>query len=814
MTKYFASLVFYNFIHKAFVFYALVAIAFCGIVSCNSAKEKNSTEDISGLHKDGNKNTWKTIGPGGGGAMFYPEVSPFDPGYAFVSCDMTGAYVTHNGGESWRMFNLHSPVHFYVFDPLDSNTVYAGSVALFKSSDKGITWNLLYPSPSETTGLVSKGDHAEEIVVTRDSTIREVQALAVDPENSKRLYAAISVDKAIALYHSNDGGLNWVKERELDDRAKNIYILPSSPKDNRTLYITGNTGITVRDNGKWKINKGPGEVKMLTHFTGGFDKNRNKFIVYAISGKSYFDPHGDISGIYYSEDGGESWQNRQDGLIAFNMKGTDLPEWRTIATSSGHPEVVYVSYNNMKANMDTSFIGVARSKDFGKTWTLSWKDIIKKDGNIPSANFKGGWINERYGPTWGENPFSIGVSPANPDICYATDFGRTVKTWDGGKTWEQVYTGRKEGAGWTSRGLEVTTGYQILSDPFDKNHVFICNTDIGLMESTDGGSSWVSATKNNGVPRKWQNSTYWLSFDPEVKGRAWAAMSDVHDLPRPKMFRKNGIKGYEGGIVVSEDGGKSWKTTSGDIGGAAITHVLIDPSSNKEARTLYACAFGKGVYKSIDGGKTWKQKNKGIAGNEPFAWRITRRDKDGALFLIINRRSDDGSIGNAGDGAVYRSDDGAENWKSVTLPPETNGPMSIIADEENGARLLLSAWGRDTQGKLSADIGGGIFLSKDDGKTWIPILQKDQHIHDITYDRRNKTYYACGFNGSAYRSEDKGETWTRIKGYNFKWGKRVEPDPSNPDKIFIITFGGGVWHGPAKGDKHSLEDIVTPVLAW
>src|SRR4029079_10631048 len=166
-------------------------------------------------------------------------------------------YVTYNGGESWRMFNLHSPVQFYVFDPLDSNTVYASSVALFKSTDKGVTWNLLYPSPSQTMGLVSKGDHAEEIVVTRDSIIRSVQAFAVDPGNSKKLYAVISADKAIALYLSTDGGLNWMKEKDLTEKAKNIYILPSSPKDNRTLYITSNTGVTVREYGEWKINKGP-----------------------------------------------------------------------------------------------------------------------------------------------------------------------------------------------------------------------------------------------------------------------------------------------------------------------------------------------------------------------------------------------------------------------------------------------------------------------------------------------------------------------------------------------------------------------------
>jgi photosystem II stability/assembly factor-like uncharacterized protein len=784
-----------------------VVLALTLSMGCFFVPEKETGSD------DVNKTGWKTIGYGGGGAMFYPEVSPFDPSYAFVACDMTGNYVTYNGGESWKMFNLQGPVHYFVFDPLDQNTVYASSIGLFKSTDKGATWKLIYPTPAEATGFVSKGDHAEERIVTKDTMRRDVQAIAVDPENSNKIFAAIAVDKNVGLYISDDGGDKWSKEKDLDGKILNVFILPSSPKNNRTLFLTDGNGITVRDNGKWISNKNPEGVKRLTHFTGGFNKENNKYIIYAISGKSYFNPDGDKSGIFYTEDGGASWQNRQDGLVGYGMKDAALPEFRTIATSAAHPGTVYVSYNRLKANEDSSFIGVAKSEDFGKTWTLSWKDIIKKSGNVPSANFNSDWINDRFGPTWGENPFSIGVSPVNPEVCYGTDFGRTVKTTNGGKTWEQVNSSKKQGGYWTSRGLEVTTGYLIVTDPFDKKHVFICNTDIGLMESLDGAVSWRSATQNNGVPKKWQNSTYWMAFDPEVKNKAWAVMSDVHDLPRPKMFRRRGIKDYDGSVMVTEDGGKTWKGTSEDIGGAAMTHILIDLSSNKESRTLYACAFGKGVYKSVDGGKTWQQKNKGIEGAEPFAWRISKREKDGVLFLVVNRRSDDGSIGNDGDGALYRSDDGAESWTKITLAAETNGPMSIYADEENPGTLTLSAWGRATPGKFTPDIGGGIFQSADDGKTWKSVLNKDQHIHDISYDARNKTYYACGFGGSAYRSEDKGKTWTRIKGYNFKWGKRVDPDPSDPNMVYIITFGGGVWHGPAKGDYSSVEDIISPVLS-
>jgi photosystem II stability/assembly factor-like uncharacterized protein len=296
-----------------------------------------------------------------------------------------------------------------------------------------------------------------------------------------------------------------------------------------------------------------------------------------------------------------------------------------------------------------------------------------------------------------------------------------------------------------------------------------------------------------------------------VKGKAWAVMSGVHDLPRPKMFRKRGVKDYNGGIVVTENGGKTWQPVSKDIGEAAMTHILIDPTSKKEARTLYACAFGKGVYKSVDGGKTWQQKNKGIAGAEPFAWQITRRDSDGALFLVVSRRSEDGSIGNDKDGALYKSVDGAENWAKISLPDDTNAPTSLAINKQHPEQLILSAWGRKTPGKFTPDIGGGIFVSNDEGKTWTQTLAKDQHIGAITYDPRNNRFYACGFTGSAYYSENNGNTWNRIKGYNFKWGQRAEPDPRDPEKIFVITFGGGVWYGPAKGDENALEDIVNPL---
>jgi hypothetical protein len=96
---------------------------------------------------------FRIIGPGGGGAMFNPTISPHDINTVLISCDMTGSYVTHDGGRSWRMFNLRGVVDFFVFDPLDAKTMYAHATGLWRSTDGGENWNLVYPSPSAVKGV-------------------------------------------------------------------------------------------------------------------------------------------------------------------------------------------------------------------------------------------------------------------------------------------------------------------------------------------------------------------------------------------------------------------------------------------------------------------------------------------------------------------------------------------------------------------------------------------------------------------------------------------------------------------------------------
>ena len=750
---------------------------------------------------------WIVIGPGGGGAQFHPAISPHDARKVFAASDMSQGFVSEDGGESWRMFNLHGAIGFFALDPVEANVVYAKTTALYRSADGGRTWELVHPSPSNVVKIAAISDHAWERIITKDGSDESVEALTVDPADSKTLYAAMSAAGRVVFCVSTDWGRAWKKERELPGGGTRIFVDPGTPPGARTIYVAGTNSIAVREGGRWTRHKPPEGVTAFNEVAAGFSDGGGP-VMYAVSGRDWRGREDSVAGVFVSRDGGAAWE-RCDGGIASQFEGlSEHLQYRTVACSPRRPEIAYVSYKvtNPERGKLPLFMGVAKTGDDGATWELVWKDTSQ----TPGPGMKDAWMNERFGPEWGENPFNIDVAATDPDIAFATDFGRTMRTTDGGKTWVGVYSKLAKGGGWTTTGLDMTTCYGVHWDPFEPNRVWIDYTDIGAFVSEDGGKSWKSGTAE-GVPNAWVNTTYWMVFDPKVKGRVWAVMSGVHDLPFAKMWRRGGVAQYNGGVCRSDDGGRTWRRSTEGMRETAATHILVDPDSPVDARVLYVAGLGTGVWKSTDGGKSWSLKNKGLAGKEPFAWRLAR-DGKGTLYLVVARRSYDGGFGNGGDGAIYRSTDGAGSWREVKLPRGVNGPFGITVDPEDDVRLYVAAWGRyDPNG----DVDGGIFLSTDAGATWKRIFSKQQHVYDVTIDPVNPSIlYAGTMSSSVWRSTDGGATWRRLKGYNFKQAKRVIIDPRDTGHIFVTTFGGSVWYGPAEGDAEAEEDIATPIVSY
>jgi hypothetical protein len=762
------------------------------------------------------QDAWRIVGPGGGGTTRRPAISPHDPRLVVEGCDMTGAYVTRDGGESWRMFHLGTVVEAFAFDPRDPAVLYAATGVLWRSEDAGRTWRMVFPDPARNTVEHGWGDHADSVFTSDDPLYPSgrdvsIHAVVVDPADSRHLVLAMagtppgppgsSRSSPTAVLASTDRGRTWTRQGELgDERVFALHV-----EEGRVRAI-GETAVYESAGTTWQRFEPPAGGKIQSGAFGR-DAAAGRTLAYVTT----------AAGVSVSEDGGRTWRDGNGALGAL-MTGGGAESWGPAATSkatlgpvavsAAHGRVAYVGLRGLRrAGEAAAFNGIAKTTDAGRTWT-----IVHEEHDRPSPNLAGSWIEERAledgHSVWFDAPYDLAVAPGEPDVVFATDLFRTYRTQDGGRTWAQVNSVSLGGDRWKSRGLDVTTAYGVHWDPFDLGRVFITYTDIGLFRSEDGGASWIGSSR--GVPTRWRNTAYWVVFDPEVRGRMWGAFSGTHDLPRPKMWRRTDPDRFQGGVGVSTDGGRTWTPSNAGMPESAVTHLLLDPASPRGARTLYAAAFGRGVFKSTDDGRTWTAKNVGLEPRQPFAWRLTRAD-DGTLYLVVARRSERGRIGDADDGALYRSTDGAEHWTRLALPAGTNGPNALTVDAADPRRLYLSAWGVATG---HGDTGGGIFLSTDAGATWSNVLPESQHVYDVTVDPRDpKILYASGFDQAAYRSADRGATWTRLRGYNFKWGHRVVPDRADPSKVYVTTFGGSVWHGPAAGDPAAIEDVARDAAA-
>lgn len=737
---------------------------------------------------------WRVIGPGGGGAMFCPSVSPHDPKLVFVACDMTGAYVSRDAGANWRMFNLQEIVREFAFDARDANVVYARGLCLWVSRDRGVSWSKLLPMPGEAAEPVAIGDHADIKQFTRDGRTYQVTTLAADPVVSGALYATTQVGAEQFILFSRDYGQTWSQQASSLQKPLSLLIDPKSPATARRLIIAQSNGLLISQNQAFNSPPLPDKTTIKAIALAN-DPAKENVTLYAVTAD-------EDSRLLVTNDLGAHWGDLS-ASVSVKYPGTRRVDFRTIAIAPDFPSVVYLSFRGIVTLDGRERLGVARSDDAGRTWNFSWLDpVVHHVGpGIKEVGAISGWIDDHFGSDWGENPLAMTVDPQNPQRVVATDFGRTLQTTDGGHTWEQIYTRAKGEGFWVSRGLDVTNVYGLMFDPFDARQVFMACTDIGLQRSRDGGASWSPATPAPGLPSKWENTTYDLIFDPVVREKVWAAMSGTHDLPREKMWRKRAPTQFGGGILWSDDGGEHWQTAHLDIGEAAVTDLLLDPASPETKRTLYACAFGYGVLKSVDGGQTWQRRNRGLEGAEPLAWRIYQRTSDRALFLVVFRRVDVANPSVEQIGALYRSDDGAESWQKIALPEGVTGPTSLAVDQLSPGTLLLSAWGRRANQPTVGDAQGGIYRSTNDGQSWTPVLNTDAHIATLTTDAHSGAHYASSFNGKAYYSTDEGQHWENISGFDFKWGQRVEADPENPSMVYILTYGGGVWHGPVKGPK-------------
>ena len=128
-----------------------ILLPFIFLYACRSEETKPQATNVS---------DWIKLGPGGGGATSFPTFSYKTEEEFLVRCDMTGSYLTKDGGESYRQINFPNGANSFAFDPHDTTTIYIGSSSLNRSTDGGKTWEQIFPVKEEIVSEKYEGDHA------------------------------------------------------------------------------------------------------------------------------------------------------------------------------------------------------------------------------------------------------------------------------------------------------------------------------------------------------------------------------------------------------------------------------------------------------------------------------------------------------------------------------------------------------------------------------------------------------------------------------------------------------------------------------
>jgi hypothetical protein len=399
---------------------------------------------------------------------------------------------------------------------------------------------------------------------------------------------------------------------------------------------------------------------------------------------------------------------------------------------------------------------------------------------------------------WDENVSGININPRDPDHVIVTSWMTCNITRDGGRTWSSSHTRRAPGQGepgpgqrWLNNGLVVTTAWHYYVDPFQHERHYIAYTDIGYARSTDAGESWYW---EHGTPLR--NTTYELAFDPEVPGRMWAAFADLHDIPNMNVISGRHYRSKAGGGVgVSEDFGATWRDASAGLPDKPVTSIALDQRSPNDARIIYASYFESGVYKSADGGRTWAKKSDGLGTPENARSCRIIHHLDGTIFALITSPTKGVGIGTAGAG-LYSSRDGGESWEWINRSRPLRWPKDFDVDPRDSRIIYLGA------GDLNGQ-EGGLYKTTDGGGAWILIARKGPETFGATVNpKRPDWVYMCLTEGAEgpglWLSRDGGETWDPMRGLPFRNAMRVAFDPDDDSVIYVSTFGGGVWKGPAE----------------
>jgi photosystem II stability/assembly factor-like uncharacterized protein len=457
--------------------------------------------------------------------------------------------------------------------------------------------------------------------------------------------------------------------------------------------------------------------------------------------------------IYTSTDAGHQWQ------LLYNF-GKPRVFIDNIIVDPRNSKVIYVG-----AHRHDNPGGFFKSTDGGVTWKESGElknealhSLAQSESNpdtLIAGTYKTIYRSDDAGETWKQLPTtkvaglqhveSLAIDPRTTSTIYAGTFWLPYKSTDGGQTWRSIREGM----------IDDSDIFAIDIDPRDPNHI-IASACSGIYESKNSGENW---KKVQGIPSQ-SRRTRAIMQHPSMPGIVFAGTTEgfwrsdkggdadswmvttsrqleinsiaVHPS-RPDMVYI-GTNNY--GIMISNDGGKTFAPSNGGFSGRFAYAILPDRETPNRiyASTINTATGGGFLFVSNDNGETWRPSMRSMP-SRLITYAIVQDTLDAnVLYLGTNL-------------GVYRSIDRGATWAPVWSPtnPDEKKKAPVQKGTKKGAKqpAATAARGRRPAATTTKDtvlqaqqalLNNGYHLGEPDGRTGtattaaVKKFQTDRHL--------------------------------------------------------------------------------------
>jgi len=251
------------------------------------------------------------------------------------------------------------------------------------------------------------------------------------------------------------------------------------------------------------------------------------------------------------------------------------------------------------------------------------------------------------------HPYIIAADydPRDPRVLYIAAGNGCLRSTDAGSTWR------------ITTGWDMTELQDVVVDAHRPDTVFIALPD-GIARSDDRGGTW--RRFDSGLRRKFTKrirvdrnaggrvlaGTEQGLFLSENNGGSWRCagapgrmITALEQSPhRPAEWLATTQRG---GLFSSIDGGITWAAVSSVGGDATLHQVSFDPA---DPQRIAICGWGPGVLVSEDGGRSFQPRNTGLPSTNVWTVRFDP-SHSGRMFASVHEE------------AVFVSDDAGKSWK-------------------------------------------------------------------------------------------------------------------------------------------------------